>query len=39
MIRTLPVVAGQATTVGSVAFAPVNITFLAAPSAQNPSCK
>ena len=34
---TLPVMAGEATSVGSVAFAPVSITFLAAPSAQNPS--
>ena len=36
---TLPMMAGRPTPVGSVSFAPVSITFLAAPTAQNPGCK
>lgn len=35
---TLPRITGQATTIGGITFAPLSVTFLAAPSAQNPSC-
>lgn len=35
----LPILASQATAIENVSFAPVSITFVAAPSAQNQNCR
>jgi heparanase len=34
----LPIIAGEATRIGDLDFAPASVSFLALPSARNPAC-